>query len=127
MLWNGGTCACEDSCTSFLHAHVGRLRRPGTFHEFAKDLSDDVHAWVHAPLEQLNAADVARNSYSTSKRQLTAMSSLESPMNAELSAHGHLHPLGEPLRALVALPWGALAALRVHARPCSALPVAFLR
>ena len=63
-LSNGGTYVCEDTHTSYFPAHGGGLRRPGTFHEYVKGLIDDMHAWYHAPLEQLNAAYMARNLYS---------------------------------------------------------------
>jgi hypothetical protein len=58
----GGTYLCEDTHTSYFPAHGGGLRREGTFHEFVKGLIDEMHAWYHAPLQQLeDAASMARS------------------------------------------------------------------
>jgi hypothetical protein len=53
VLRDGGVYLCEDTHTSYFPAHGGGLRREGTFHEYVKGLIDDMHAWYHAPLQEL--------------------------------------------------------------------------
>lgn len=64
ILSDGGTYLCEDTHTSYFPRHGGGLRRDGTFHEFVKNLIDDMHAWYHAPLSHVDSAYMAKNLYS---------------------------------------------------------------
>lgn len=66
-LRNGGTYLCEDTHTSYFPTHGGGLKRSGTFHEYVKNLIDDMHAWYHAPMSQLGTvAYMAQHLYSLS-------------------------------------------------------------
>jgi len=66
-LEDGGLYLCEDTHTSYLPAFGGGLRVPGTFHEYVKDLIDEMHAWYHAPVQELeHGAFLAKNILSIS-------------------------------------------------------------
>lgn len=67
VLNDGGVYMCEDTHTSYIPNFMGGLKRQGTFHEYAKNLIDEMHAWYFAPLSELNeAAYIARNLYAIS-------------------------------------------------------------
>lgn len=60
-LANGGTYLCEDTHTSYFPAYGGGNKRIGTFHEYAKGLVDEMHAWYHAPVSALTTRSFAHN------------------------------------------------------------------
>lgn len=63
---NNGCFVCEDTHSSYFPTHGGGLRNPLTFIEFVKALIDDMHAWYHAPLSELDGAYMAQNLYAIS-------------------------------------------------------------
>lgn len=66
-LADGGTYLCEDTHSSYFAPLGGGLRKPGTFHEYVKGLIDEMHAWYHAPLAELERPDhLAMSLYSLS-------------------------------------------------------------
>lgn len=66
LLADGGLFVCEDTHSSYFPTHGGGLGRQGTFHEFVKHLIDDMHAWYHSPLSQMDQQYFAKNVYSIS-------------------------------------------------------------
>lgn len=54
VLNDGGVYICEDTHTSYFPTHGGGITRSGTFHEFVKNLLDQMHAWYYAPLADLD-------------------------------------------------------------------------
>ncbi|MBV8467574.1 MAG: class I SAM-dependent methyltransferase [Burkholderiales bacterium] len=63
-LVDGGVYLCEDTHTSYFPMHGGGLRKPGTFHEYVKELVDRMHAWYHAPIAAVaEASYAAKNLY----------------------------------------------------------------
>jgi hypothetical protein len=59
-----GCYLCEDTHTSYFPTHGGGLKREGTFLEYVKSLMDEMHAWYHEPLSNLNAVYIANYLYS---------------------------------------------------------------
>lgn len=66
ILKNNGTYLCEDTHTSYFQTHGGGHKKPGTFHEYVKNLVDEMHAWYFAPSDKLADAYIARNLYAIS-------------------------------------------------------------
>lgn len=64
ILRQGGTYLCEDTHTSYFPAHGGGLGRPDSFLEYIKRLVDEMHAWYHAPLADLQRSYIANYLYS---------------------------------------------------------------
>lgn len=63
-LRHGGVYLCEDTHTSYFPAHGGGMGREGTFLNYVKGLIDEMHAWYHAPLSQIQYSDIANELYS---------------------------------------------------------------
>lgn len=67
IITDGGLYLCEDTHSSYFPSHGGGLRQAGTFHEFVKELIDEMHAWWHRPLSKLGTHGyLARHLYSIS-------------------------------------------------------------
>ena len=66
LLNNGGTYLCEDTHTSYFPKFGGGRGRPETFLEHVKSLIDDIHAFHHLPLSDIENSYMANNLHSIS-------------------------------------------------------------
>jgi hypothetical protein len=66
ILNDGGLFLCEDTHTSYFPRYGGGKGKPDTFHEFVKNLMDEMHAWYHAPLSKMAEQYFAQHIYSIS-------------------------------------------------------------
>ena len=58
-----GVYLCEDIHTSFIAKYDGGYRRPGTFHEYSKGLTDRLYAWYSEELAAFAVDDLTRSTY----------------------------------------------------------------
>jgi hypothetical protein len=92
-----GVYLCEDTHSSYLPFHGGGLHRADTFLEYVKRLIDDMHAWYHAPVSQLDAAYMARHLYSLSiYDSIVVMEKRKKnpPLALARGSRGHVHEVG---------------------------------
>ena len=61
-----GVYLCEDIHTSFVKAYGGGYRRPGTFHEYSKGLTDRLYAWYSEDPAAFAVDDFTRGTYALS-------------------------------------------------------------
>lgn len=58
-----GVYLCEDIHTSFIAKYEGGYRRPGTFHEYSKGLTDKLYAWYSEDPAAFPVDDFTRSAY----------------------------------------------------------------
>ena len=63
ILKEGGLYICEDTHSSYFPGHGGGIKKHGTFHEYVKDLMDEMHAWYFQPISGLASNYFAQNLY----------------------------------------------------------------